>query len=231
MREVIAFDLERRGYLVLHAESGLAAIAVVKAQNPDLVISDVRMPSGSGIDLLRWIKEWNPAGPSFIYMTAFADISSDEALHQGAEAFLTKPLENESLLEETARALVHRSDRWRTAVEAPSASSIVLPDDPLLVEGAGARVHYGSGGVFVEVTVGFPDSLEIVSFNLPCAFGGVASRLKGQARVRWVRHESTPELACGLGLEFLYIEDPGRAAYLAFLEQQAPKAYVPLGFV
>lgn len=230
MREVVEFDLEKLGYQIIHASSGREAIDIVKSSAVDLVITDVRMPSGTGVDLLRWIKEWNSASPSVIFMTAFADISADEALDQGAEGFLNKPIFREGLMEEVTKVLLRRSERWMAPVAVEGTRRIAVDGAEWPGSDAPPRMSLGTGGVFVEMQDDFPSSLEIVEFDLPLAGQG-DSRITGVGRVRWVRHEGDGGRPAGIGLEFLYLADESRRLYLEYLENAKPRAYVPLGEV
>lgn len=226
MREILAFDLERRGYKVQHADGGIAAMKMLKEVDLDLVISDVRMPAGSGVDLLGWLKSWNPLAPSFIFMTAFADISADEALDKGAEAFLTKPLSRDHMLEEVEKALVRREERWARPHGLAGLRTIGGKQDEWESDATANQVVLGNGGAFVEMNSGFPDSLEIVAFDL-LVDGQMP--LEGQGRVRWVRHEESEIGPPGIGIEFLSLTDDSRNRYLAYLQKVKPRAYVPLG--
>jgi CheY-like chemotaxis protein len=217
IRDIVAFDLERKGYEVVHASGGVAALEVVKKERPALVISDVRMPAGTGTQLLGWIKALNPRSPRFIFMTAFADISSDEALDQGAEAFLTKPLDRDSMLDEVERALVPIAARWAQAV----------PEDGLRPIVAGGAVTPGSGGFFVPMDDDFPTTLELVAFDF--AAEGLEGTLVGQGRVRWVRHERAADRPAGVGIELVHLEETSRQRYLKYLDAGCPVPYVPLG--
>lgn len=227
MREIVVFDLQEAGYSVDQAESGEAAIKAVRAQTYDLVISDVRMPAGSGVDLLGWVKDFNPLSPGFIFMTAFADISSEEALSLGAEAFMNKPLEMDRVMEAVSEAVVHRLERWRTPLSDGGEALQLLKVDPLMsVAGEDQpKIVLGGGGMFMEMSGNFPSALEIVRFEVEVD----GAPFVGEGRVRWVRHEASTRSDAGIGIEFLYLEDQSRKAFLNWLAVNKPKAYIPLG--
>jgi DNA-binding NtrC family response regulator len=98
LRMTIAANLELEGFEVVEAEDGETALALVKAQPFDLVLSDVRMPGMNGVDLFRHIHELKPELP-VILMTAFAlEGLVQEALREGAFTLLPKPFEIEHLV-------------------------------------------------------------------------------------------------------------------------------------
>jgi len=229
MREIVAFDLQKQGYHVSHANSGKEAFEKVKNDDFDLVISDVRMPSGTGIELLKWIKELNALRPSFIFMTAFADVSADEALAQGAEAFLVKPLVREDMIEEVKKVLVAREDRWLSLPEdIETLASFKIKYDSSQV-GAKPFIFLGSGGLFFEIVNMFPNCHDIVSVDIQLDCEAIKA-IKGYAQIRWVRYEGSENLPAGAGIEFLYLTPESHAQYLTYVKTHQPRAFIPLGY-
>jgi DNA-binding NtrC family response regulator len=96
--------LSQAGHIVLMAESGREALAVLDEHEVDVVLSDVRMPEMDGVDLLRSIAP-RDGGPDVVLMTGFASISSAvEAMRLGAYDYLVKPFVADQL-ETTLRRL------------------------------------------------------------------------------------------------------------------------------
>ena len=90
-RQVLAGDLKSRGFSVLEADSAETALEVVSSNIIDVILSDLKMPGASGIDLLASIKEINP-DISVVIMTAYASVETAvQALKNGAYDFITKP--------------------------------------------------------------------------------------------------------------------------------------------
>ena len=100
LREIISEDLELLGAEVFNAENGRSAFELAKLVHPDLIVSDVRMPGGDGIELLNRIKDL-PQSPSpyFFLITGFADMSPEEATSLGAQGMLSKPFNLKQLRE------------------------------------------------------------------------------------------------------------------------------------
>ena len=71
MRELLSIVLRRDGYEVLIAEDGAAGLELLKRERIDILITDLRMPQMSGVDLLREAKRIAPDIVSIV-MTAFA---------------------------------------------------------------------------------------------------------------------------------------------------------------
>jgi adenylate cyclase len=91
--------LTPRGYTVLAATSGPAALAQVASDPPDLVLLDVVMPEMSGLEVCRRLRA-DPATRALpiVLITASGDQPKVEALEAGADDFITKPLDRAELL-------------------------------------------------------------------------------------------------------------------------------------
>src|SRR5438034_6311564 len=105
MRQFLTHLFQREGHTVRVAENGRHAMALLREQPADVVISDVKMPDMGGIELLRAARELN-SSIEVIMMTAFAnEATAHEAFLLGAFDFVHKPFDNELLKEKVARAL------------------------------------------------------------------------------------------------------------------------------
>ena len=93
MRELLAIVLRREGYEVLLAENGRAAIALLEREPVDLLISDIKMPDLSGVDVLRAAKKID-RDILGIMITAFASTDTAvEAMRLGACDYISKPFD------------------------------------------------------------------------------------------------------------------------------------------
>jgi two-component system response regulator PilR (NtrC family) len=93
MRELLAIVLRREGYEVLLAASGREAIAIIEREPLDLLISDIKMPDLSGVDVLRAAKRVDQDILG-IMITAFASTDTAvEAMRLGACDYLSKPFD------------------------------------------------------------------------------------------------------------------------------------------
>src|SRR3954468_15293246 len=93
MREMLAILLKREGYEVLVAENGKAAIATLEKEQVDILISDIKMPDLSGVEVLRAAKRIDQDILG-IMMTAFASTETAvEAMRLGACDYLSKPFD------------------------------------------------------------------------------------------------------------------------------------------
>jgi len=96
--ETLGDALRDAGFAVLHAPDTQAALKALEA-DPDVIVSDIRMPGGGGMDLLRASQEADPDRP-VIMMTGFATVDNAvEAMRLGAVNYVQKPFDNAAVVQ------------------------------------------------------------------------------------------------------------------------------------
>ncbi|MFT4975940.1 MAG: DNA-binding NtrC family response regulator [Myxococcota bacterium] len=105
LRDIVRQELEDMGLFVLEAPDADAALGVLRGEEVDLVLTDVRMPGRSGTWLCDELSRLHPHIP-VIVMTGYGSVSvAVEALRAGAYDFLSKPFKSEQLEAAIQRAL------------------------------------------------------------------------------------------------------------------------------
>jgi two-component system response regulator PilR (NtrC family) len=116
--EILEIVLLEEGMEVFKSASGRDALAILKGNQVDVVISDIKMPDFSGVELLREAKKLAPE-TVFIMITAFASTETAiEALQHGAFDYITKPFRMEELRDIIRRALEKRKQKPHVASSA-----------------------------------------------------------------------------------------------------------------
>jgi DNA-binding NtrC family response regulator len=116
VQDVLGRLLARAGYERIAAAGAVEGKALVEREQPDVVILDVMLPDGSGLDLLKEIKVMDPERP-VIMMTAYGSVNDAvEAMKQGAFHYVTKPFSNEEVLLQVQKALDNRRLREENRV-------------------------------------------------------------------------------------------------------------------
>jgi len=227
-RNLMAFSLKRREYQVLLASNGREAFNLMQSNPVDVVISDIRMPDGDGVELLDRIRANNIETPIILLITGFTELSTEEALNRGAEAVLSKPFDIQTLVEVIERLLTPSNERWaRTSVGVTVELNIELQFEDISQAIAGKVMGLGRGGMFVSLNTGqFPNASTDVAFKI--VFDGADTALSGNGLVRWVRVKSSESAPAGCGIEFMYLEKAAREKILALLGTTKPKAYIPI---
>ncbi len=117
--EILEIALRDAGMDVLKSSSGRDALAILRKKDVDVVISDIRMPDLSGVELLQEATQLAPE-TMFIMITAFASTETAiEALQHGAFDYITKPFRMEELHAIVRRALDTKGSR-KLQIAAPS---------------------------------------------------------------------------------------------------------------
>ena len=108
LRESLERTLTREGYRVVLASDGRAALERVQAGGVDLIVTDLKMPGLTGLELLRAAKAIMP-DVDVILLTAFGTVEEAvKAMKDGAYDFLTKPFRREQLIKLIDKALERR---------------------------------------------------------------------------------------------------------------------------
>ena len=138
--------LGKKGFLVDTAGSSARARKQLDAQPYDLVLSDLRLPDQDGISLLAWMKEHGHRIP-LIIMTGYADIQSAvQAMKNGANDYISKPVQPDVLLKKINEALQSKNTVATPSHPAPSVS--VAPSSNFLEgESEAARQLYNYVGL------------------------------------------------------------------------------------
>jgi two-component system, NtrC family, response regulator AtoC len=132
LRRVLSAQLARDGYDVHEAGDGEEAVAFLKEHHIDLVITDLKMPKASGMDVLRAALRDDPSRP-VIMLTAFATIENAvEALKTGAFDFITKPFDQNEV-----RQIVKKALRTRDLANADATRDVTT------VAPQGAKARFG----------------------------------------------------------------------------------------
>lgn len=105
-RRSVSAYLEDSGFSVLEADDGVAALELLSRHSPDIIISDLRMPRMSGLELLEVLKKRAGVAPVIMISGTADKVLLAETTELGAAAYLTKPIADLAALETVARSLL-----------------------------------------------------------------------------------------------------------------------------
>jgi len=118
LRERMGRALAARGLAVRVAASGDEALALAREAPPELAVLDLKMPGMTGLETLQRLKQIAP-GVRAVILTGYGSIANAvEALHQGAENYVTKPADADQVLEALHRSGVLSDDEAPPPAEA-----------------------------------------------------------------------------------------------------------------
>lgn len=207
--DILAIYLEDAGYETITANSGREALAILKSEPVDAIVSDIRMPNGNGIELLNQLKE-SDGHPPVIFVTGFADLTPSEAFHEGAEEILAKPIDYDALLGIIRRTLLPLDQQWKREFVRVEVKRLRVE---LSVEGldkkeTGRITNISTGGLFVHL----PELPPIgTTLHFQIHFKGEEQPGTGAGIVRWQQLQNlSPKLPRGIGVEFTGLDQQTR---------------------
>jgi len=132
MRKFLRASLTSHGYRLVEAETVKQAVALATSHNPEIVLLDLGLPDGDGIDLTRTLRGWMTA-PIIVVSARGREDDKVEALDAGADDYLTKPFGLGELLARLRVALRH-------AQKNPSPGDPTLEVGPIRIDRARREV-------------------------------------------------------------------------------------------
>jgi two-component system nitrogen regulation response regulator GlnG len=151
IRWVLEKALARENLATRSFASGREALAAFETESPQVLVSDIRMPGESGLDLLAAVKESHPGLP-VIVITAFSDLDSAVASFQGgAFEYLAKPFDIDKAVALIRRAL-EESLREASVEIAPAETPEILGQAPAMQEVFRAIGRLSQSNVTVLIT-------------------------------------------------------------------------------
>lgn len=224
LRDIVASELEFMGATVYQAENIAVAKRHLEANQIDLIVSDIRMPGGTGIDLLDHVKSKNTQIPPVILITGFADITVEDAYNKGSEALMNKPFKLDDLIKTVARFTYTQDERFKNWDTTPTTNlELNFPGKlgDLISQNLCA---IGRGGITVRLeTKGRKVDLgEPINFK----FVFEAFTLEGIAVCRWMKHvEHTTQGEAGF--EFLGLKEASLKFMLNYWKTHNPVPFIP----
>lgn len=127
LRDSVGATLQRAGFTILAASDGASALELVTKRRPDAVVTDLKMPGLSGVELLEKIREFDDDLP-VVLMTAYGAVETAvKAIKLGAYDYICKPFEGDELVIAVKRAIEHARLKRENAVLRIAAASAGMP--------------------------------------------------------------------------------------------------------
>jgi len=229
IRGILKTELKCLGCTIHEASSGTEALEVLKNNKIDLVLSDVRMPDGSGIKLLDQIKDLDINLSSFLFMTGNSDLTEEEAYQRGADGFFSKPFDPEYLVLQVKNFLAGRKNLWSSTEEQYGLPFTLRQEFPSVDQAQKNReLVLGRGGFFLNLTGTFPKVGQKFEFSFQFKKGD-CDTLKGKGINRWVRNVKSKDLPTGCGVEIRYLDESCREQIVTYLKDRQMRPFIPNG--
>lgn len=224
--DVIAELFSSYGFSVDTASSSPMAWELLQRKKYQIVLSDIRMPDGSGLDLIKRLKAAYGNEVSALFMTGFSDLQNEEVYHVGAEGKFSKPFDAKAVRTAIEQSLMAPYVRWNQ-------TGFTAPHKTLLLEKSGEnaetlkkqkQAYFGRGGFFIAHNYAPPAKGTVVQFAIqvqkpnPVLF-------KGYGVVRWIQVPGRTQAPPGLGIEIINMDLATSKVYLQLFGHEIP--YIP----
>ncbi len=213
LRDILASELEFMGAKVFQAENIISAQRLLSQHHVDLIISDIRMPGGSGIDLLEFVKSRNVNVP-LILITGFADITTEDAFNKGAEALIHKPFQLDHLIKLVTRYTEPFDKRFTVDVSVQTVVQAL--DDKVFLGRGGVSLHVDTQGKRIDVG-------DAVEFKVSVGH----QRFSGSGICRWMRPALGGQKKSQVGVEFMNLDGKTRSYLETFFQENPTVPYIP----
>ncbi len=121
IRKMLASVIQKAGYEVYEAPDGETGLKYVELKNPDLVITDFKMPGISGLEVVTELVRTHPGLP-VVMLTAYGDVSlTIKAIQSGAYDYIEKPIKNRELIEAIENGI-------QASIQSKSLTKIISPE-------------------------------------------------------------------------------------------------------
>ena len=161
-RFVYSVLLQMEGYRVTHVGTMAEAISRILSTNYDLILMDVRLPDGDGVELCHQIRAFNKITPIMFVSAAAFEKDVERGMKSGAQAYMTKPADANKLIENIAYLLgqngpthAHWDGSSLKGLVAQASVAAALIDENRVYQ-AVSPTYAEAGGVLVDDLVGKP---------------------------------------------------------------------------
>lgn len=226
LREILKDEFEYSGALVLEASNGKSALEIVQKNEVDCIVSDIRMPGGDGIFLLKAVKSLNPKKPSMILTTGFADIHPSEAYNLGVEGFITKPFDLDAVRDVVAGQILKGDKRWIEAEVNGTPKKLTVKIESLVSAIERGVMQVGRGGLFLTFDSSGFYSNDLLDITFSVSSG---PSLQMTGLVRWVQDADEEHAKAGAGIEFLKLTEDNFQILQNLISTQNPVPFIPQG--
>lgn len=200
--DLLAEEVEDSGYTVLRAHSGKEAIAILQKESVDLIISDMNMPDGTGVDLLDHVQETSSHRIPFLFVTGQSKLSIAEAFYKGAEAVFDKPLDIDVLISSIQKLTqsLPQGKLKRRASRTDASIELMFQLTPEQAVRKTKTLNIGRGGFFLLIDHELPPIGQTMTFEISSG-GRRVPPIQGECVVRWQRSSNDESSIQGVGVE------------------------------
>ena len=190
-----------------------SARQILKSENIDIVVTDIRMGEDSGVDFLKEIKAHDAFSPKVFLISGFQDFPLHEIYNIGADGIFLKPFEASTLRKSVQSATQTEKEKWSFQNVKYTASKKIKNIYSNFSEMKN-DIHFGRGGFCVKWQKGNLSVDDLIDFD----FGIV----KGLGKVIWSLEKNSI-----YGVEIIQINSDCIDPFIDWLDEKNYRAYIP----
>jgi DNA-binding NtrC family response regulator len=215
------------GFKVSTSSDGRAAFDFLQNNLVDVVVTELHLAELSGADLLLKIKRENVLSPRFVVMAEAKDLSFKTLCALGADGFLSKPFDGESVRAMVRRMNLSNEQRWREDKNLNTTFTISKRYGALEESLKKCEILLGRSGFFLQMSSGAPPVGQVVKFELLFLGASGSRKLSGVGRVLFETKPVQGDPWPGIGIDILGLNEDGIATMGEFLKKKPPLESIP----
>lgn len=202
-------------------DNGRDAMIQYGLHRPQVIVSDIRMPRGDGLEFLERIRNLGgQTPPAVVLTTGYADCRLEDVFADGADALFAKPFAVSDLVESIGHLTKPFSERWNFKYELKEeAKPLLFSNKNWITESS-----IGRGGFFVPAVENHFSVNTLVRFSVQTERG---QHLNGLGRVAWSRKLASNNLAAGYGIEFIELDGVTVKVLTNLFSKKLPIPFIP----
>lgn len=222
--------LDGSNFEIESAACGNDALTLIKEKDYSCVVTDVRMPNGTGPQLMASVREINRVSPSIVFVTGYSDVPPEDLLSRGGDSYIMKPFNVDDFSREIRRMTKPLDERLAERPASYEALRCInMRGGTMLAKGGGDDIQLGRGGFFTVTPLEGLRTTQNLRFAIDVKGG---DPIKGCGRILWTRRQSSINpLRAGAGILIEYLENDSRDRYLEFVAKASPVETIPKDIV
>ena len=223
--EIIKSRFEIFNLQAFVAYSGKQAWEIFEQEDIDIVISDMCMENGGGLELLDRVRAQNSFYPRFYLFSGLVEFDREDIFHRGADGFFEKPFEASALMDVARKSALDA--RLRLSTPHGHEPSLIVKEkfESLAKAKKDMKLSLGRGGFYYQKKKNIPTIGQRVAFRFEFEEGDI-QLLAGMGIVRWRRAKRWAK-DNGIGVEFEFIDPDAMDEWMRWVEAHTMIPFIP----
>lgn len=217
--DIISFELTRHNFSVIIAQSEHDGLKAIAESSPDLIIADLNLSGGSGLNILNATNLQKGKLP-IILITGHPNFAEIDAFGAGAADLIRKPFSRSQLADSVKNLVSPQFDQLSREPNGPTPELVHWNEENPSYDET-KILKFGSGGIFVPCEKPFPKQNAMIQLVI---HSKDTSQLDVVGRVRFIRMKSP----CGFGLEVFKIVGSNSNLFKENFSNSNHQLYLPI---